>query len=351
MATIRQIAREAGVSVGTVSNVLNENGNVTSATRERVRKVIQRHNYRPNPVARSLSTRRTGTLGLIVSNISNPFSSELARGAIETAQQAGHGLLVLGAAPDGLDLAEQVNTLVQQWVDGILITSEPLPENKLSQLVCRDTPLVMMDYARPPHPNVIGLINFDWEAAGYAAAQHLLALGHRRIGYIGGIADHPSSRLRARGYRCALEEAGCFTSVNLQRAGNFLAAGGYRTAHELLQLAAPPTALITANDLMALGALQAIAERGLHVPEDISLVGMDDIPYAGFLSPPLTTIHLPCYRAGQIGVQMLLDATPPQTQLQCIVLPTHIVERRSTALVKEARAERTMARPEGEEQR
>jgi len=147
MITIRQIAREAGVSVGTVSNVLNENGNVTEATRARVQEVIQRHHYQPSRVARSLSTHRTGTLGLIVSNISNPFSSELARGAIETAQKANHGLLVLGAAPDGLDLLAQVNTLVHQWVDGILITSEPLPDAKLSQLACNNTPLVMRDSA------------------------------------------------------------------------------------------------------------------------------------------------------------------------------------------------------------
>jgi LacI family transcriptional regulator len=333
MATIKQIAREAGVSVGTVSNVLNDHNNVAPATRERVLRVIRQHNFRPSKVARSLSTHRTGTLGLIVSNISNPFSSELARGAIETAQTAGQGLLVLGAAPDGLDLPTQVDTLVHQWVDGILITSEPLPDGKLNQLPCGNTPLVMMDYAEPPHPNVIGLISFDWEAAGYAATAHLLALGHRRIGYIGGIQDHPSSRLRRLGYQRALAEAGIPLDPALERNGNFLAAGGDEAARALLALPSPPTAMITANDLMALGALQAIAERGLRVPNDISLVGMDDIPYASFLSPPLTTIHLPSYRAGQVGIQMLLDAEQPNAELQRVVLPTHLVERASTRAV------------------
>jgi LacI family transcriptional regulator len=331
MATIRQIAREAGVSVGTVSNVLNKNGNVTAETRERVLTVIRRHNYRPSTVARSLSTRRTGTLGLIISNISNPFSSELARGAIEMAQEAGHGLLVLGAAPDGLDLAEQVDTLVRQWVDGILITSEPLPAYKMRQLVCPETLLVMMDYEQPPHANVIGLIGFDWEAAGYAAAHHLLSLGHQRIGYIGGIFDHPSSRLRAIGFHRALAEAGAPVDPLLECSGNFLADGGYEAARVLLSLADPPTGLITANDLMALGALQAIAEFGLRAPNDISLVGMDDIPYANFLSPPLTTVNLPSYRAGQIGIQMLLEMDELNTSVQRIVLPTHLVERSSTA--------------------
>ncbi len=334
MTTIRQIAREAGVSVGTVSNVLNENENVALATRERVQLVIQQHNYRPSHVARSLSTRRTGTLGLIVSNISNPFSSELARGAIETAQQAGHGLLVLGAAPDGLDLPTQVETLVHQWVDGILITSDPLPDSRLSQLPCGDTPLVMMDYAQPPHRNVIGLINFDWEAAGYAATMHLLHLGHRRIGYIGGIADHPSSHARAQGYHRALHEMAVPLDLVLERGGDFLATGGYQVARTLLALPNPPTALVTANDLMALGALQAIAEAGWQTPNDISLVGMDDIPYASFISPPLTTIHLSSYRAGQIGIQMLLEADRTRPALQRIMLPTHLVERCSTALVR-----------------
>ena len=333
MATIRQIAREAGVSVGTVSNVLNGNDNVALVTRERVRAVIQQHNYQPSNVARSLSTHRTGTLGLIVSNISNPFSSELARGAIETAQESGHGLLVLGAAPDGHDLPRQVDTLVRQWVDGILITSDPLPDNRLSQLACGDTPLVMMDYAQPPHRNVIGLINFDWEAAGYAATMHLRQRGHRRIGYIGGISDHPSSRLRALGYHKALTETGTLADTTLERAGNFLADGGHQAARTLLDLPDPPTAIVTANDLMALGALQAITERGLRVPNDISLVGMDDIPYASFISPPLTTIHLSSYRAGQIGIQMLLAADRTHATLQRIMLPTHLVERASTALV------------------
>ena len=334
MATIRQIAREAGVSVGTVSNVLNNNNNVALATRERVQMVIRRHNFRPSTVARSLSTHRTGMLGLIVSNISNPFSSELARGAIESAQRAGHGLLVLGAAADGLDLPTQVDTLVHQWVDGILITSEPLPEHKLNQLPCGNTPLFMMDCAQPPHPNVIGLISFDWEAAGYAAARHLLLLGHRRIGYIGGIADHPSSRLREQGVQRALSEAGVAIDPVLECSGNFLADGGYQAARLLLGLPEPPTALITANDLMALGALQAIGESGLQAPNDISLVGMDDIPYANFLSPPLTTINLPSYRAGQIGIQMLLDAGQQNAALQRIVLPTRLVERSSTLAIQ-----------------
>ncbi|CAN5630171.1 ribose operon transcriptional repressor RbsR [soil metagenome] len=333
MTTIRQIAREAGVSVGTVSNVLNDNDNVALATRERVQLVIQQHNYRPSNVARSLSTRRTGTLGLIVSNISNPFSSELARGAIETAQQASHGLLVLGAAPDGLDLPTQVETLVRQWVDGILITSEPLADSRISQLPCGDTPLVMMDYGQPPHRNVIGLINFDWEAAGYAATSHLLQLGHCRIGYIGGIADHPSSRLRAQGYHRALRAMNIAIDPTLECGGDFLATGGYQVACMLLAMPNPPTAIVTANDLMALGALQAIAESGLQTPNHISLVGMDDIPYASFLSPPLTTIHLPSYRAGQIGIQMLLEADRTHPTLQRILLPTHLVERRSTAFV------------------
>ena len=338
MTTIRQIAREAGVSVGTVSNVLNDNANVAWATRERVQTVIQQHNYRPSNVARSLSTRRTSTLGLIVSNISNPFSSELARGAIETAQKAGHGLLVMGAAPDGLDLPTQVDTLVQQWVDGILITSEPLPDSRLSQLPCGDTPLVMMDYPQPPHRNVIGLINFDWEAAGYAATYHLRQLGHQRIGYIGGISGHPSSRLRAQGYHKALTETGMALDPMLECAGDFLKEGGYQAARTLLALTNPPTALLTANDLMALGALQAITEGGWRVPDDISLVGMDDIPYASFLSTPLTTIHLSSYRVGQIGIQMLLEADRTHASLQQITLPTHLVERRSTALMNRRQA-------------
>jgi LacI family transcriptional regulator len=147
--------------------------------------------------------------------------------------------------------------------------------------------------------------------------------------------DHPSSRLRAQGYSKALAEAGIPVFTELQRAGNFLADGGYQGTQALLQLPEPPTALITANDLMALGALQAVVEAGLRVPDDISLVGMDDIPYVNLLSPPLTTIHLPSYTAGQLGIQMLLEADPTQSTPQRIVLPTHLVERGSTTIAKQ----------------
>jgi LacI family transcriptional regulator len=290
MVTIRDIAREAGVSVGTVSNVLNGRDNVTEVTRARVHEVITRYGYRPSAVARGLSTGNTVTLGLIVSNILNPFASSFASGAIEAAQGAGYGLMVMGASHDSHDLSQQVDILVRQWVDGIVIATEPLPERILRQIPFGDTPLVMMDYPAPFHKNVIGLVNFDWQGASYAAIRHLLKLGHRRIGYIGGISDNPSSKLREAGYLDALQEVGIVADRRLIRSGNYLADSGYDGARALLQTSEPPTAILAANDLMAVGAMKAIREQELHVPDDISLIGMDDVFFASLLSPPLTIL-------------------------------------------------------------
>lgn len=333
MTNIRQIAREAGVSVGTVSNVLNNRTNVTNETRKRVLEVIQRYNYHPSAVARSLSTRQTGTLGLVVSNISNPFFSSLAQGAMQTAQKRGCGLLVLGTSHDAHDLPDQVEVLTRQWVDGILIATEPLPERALKNLGSGDTPLVLMDYPQPMGGRVVGLISFDWKTAGTLATYHLLDLGHRRIGFLGGIPEHPSSKLREEGYLDALVAGGVDVDTTLMRSGDYLARSGYTSAMALMKLSAPPTAIVASNDLMALGALQAISELGLRVPNDISIVGMDDIPFAAFLAPPLTTVRAATHEAGRLGVEMLLDAPEADGAAQRVILPTELILRKSTQAV------------------
>ncbi len=332
MVTIRQIAQEAGVSVGTVSNVINNVDRVAPETRARVLEIMRRYNYRPNAIARSLSTHRTRTIGLVISNIGNPFFTDLAQGAIEAAQSRGCGLLVVGAAHD---LPEQIQVLIHHWVDGLFIATQPFSTEVWAQLDFGETPLGIMDHGQPPPPNTIGLISFDWRQGALAATRHLIDLGHRRIGYVGGIPDRSSTLLREEGYRQALAEAGLEVNPDLIRPGDFLTASGYTGARDLLNLADPPTALLMANDLMALGAMQAIAEAGSRIPEDISLVGMDDTFFAAFLAPPLTTVHVPTRVAGRLGIEMLSESAEATMAARRIVLPTQLVTRQSTAPVSQ----------------
>jgi LacI family transcriptional regulator len=304
---------------------------VSEETRERVLNVMRRHNYRPSAIARSLATKRTRTIGLIVSSIFNPFTGQLVDGASEAAHELDCSLILASADYDGHDVPEHVETLLHQWVDGIFLASQPLPEGMLDQLEFGDTPLVIMDHGQPPPANAVGLVGFEWQRAGYLATRHLIELGHRRIGYIGGIPDRSSTLLRNQGYCQALAEAGIAHLPELEVAGDFLTEGGYRCALQLLRQSPRPSALVLANDMMALGALQAANELDLRVPHELSVVGMDDITFASYVAPPLTTVHVPTRELGRRGMHILLEAGTGQAPLQRLTLPVELIIRRSTA--------------------
>jgi DNA-binding LacI/PurR family transcriptional regulator len=328
MTNIRQIAREASVSIGTVSNVLNNYEHISDEVRERVMEVVKKYNYRPSAIARSLSTHRTGMLGLIISLNPTPFYNDLAQGAIEAAQEADIRLLVVAVRYEAVDLPEQVDTLSRQWVDGIFIATQPVPEVVLSHLPAQKTRLVVMDRGQTPPKQAIGVVGFDWQNAGYIATHYLIDLGHERIGYVGGIPGRSSSVLRQRGYLQALREAGIGENPKLMRDGDFFSESGYRQAMDLLAQPSRPTALFLANDLMALGSYRAIAESGLRIPDDVSVVGVDDVFFTPFLAPPLTTVRVPTKEAGRAGIRILLDSTNDEG-LQCVTLPTTLQVRSS----------------------
>ncbi len=335
MTNIRQIAREAGVSVGTVSNVLNHYEHISEPVRERVMEVVRKYNYRPSVIARSLSTRRTGMLGLIISLNPTPFYNDLAQGAIESAQEADVRLLVVAVRYEADDLPEQIDALSRQWVDGIFIATQPVPEDILSQLPAQNPPLVVLDRGQTPPRQTVGLVGFDWQNAGYAATRHLIELGHEQIGYVGGIPGRSSSVLRERGYLQALREAGIREDARLMRDGDFFSESGYRQAMDLLSQPSRPTALFLANDLMALGAYKAIAESGLRIPDDVSVVGVDDVFFTPFLAPPLTTVRVPTKEAGRAGIRILLDSSAgalsgAEEGIRCATLPTTLQVRSST---------------------
>jgi len=330
MATIRQIAHEAGVSVGTVSNVLNKYEHVSDGARKRVLEVIEKYNYYPSAIAQSLSTRKTRTLGLIISLNPTPFYTDLAQGAVEAARAVGSSLMVDAVDYDTRDLLQQVQSLVRQWVDGIFIATQPIGESWLNQIPPLNIPLVIMDRGQIPSNQKVGMIGFDWQAGAYAATRHLIDLGHHRIGYVGGIPGRSSSTLRERGYINALLDAGFPYDPTLVREGDFFTESGYRHARELLSMPERPTALFMANDLMALGAYQAAPELGLHIPDDLSIVGVDNVFFTSYLSPPLTTVNIPTKEAGRMGIRMLLEPAENCEPIQRVILPTRLVVRHST---------------------
>jgi DNA-binding LacI/PurR family transcriptional regulator len=332
MATIREIAKEAGVSVGTVSNVLNDPAVVSPETRERVLEVVRAHNYRPSDIARGLATGRTRTYGLIVSSLFNPFTGGLVQGATEAARDLGCSLLVASATYDGRDVPEQVDALVRKWVDGIFLASQPLPLEIYGQLRFGSTPVVIMDHHGDGSlRNVVGLVGFDWRSAGYQATKHLIDIGHRRIGYVGGIPQRSSTVEREEGYRAALAEAGIQYDPRIHCAGNYLTDSGCHCTKALLSRAEPPTAITLANDMMALGAYQAAAELGMRIPEDVSIVGIDDNFFVAYAAPPLTTVHVPTLELGRLGMRILAEAGRDERKLRHEVLPTELVIRQSSA--------------------
>lgn len=330
MATIREIARESGVSVGTVSNVLNNRRCVSDGLRKRVIEVIELHKYRPNAIARSLSTRKTRTLGLIISLNQTPFYTDLAQGAIEAASIANCSLSVVATAYDGHDLPEQLDVLTHQWVDGIFIAIQPVIDTFFERIIVGNTPLVVMDRGGSHPDTAVGAVGFDWFNGAYIATQHLIELGHRKIGFVSGIPGRSSSILRERGYIQALEDHGIPFRPELYGEGDFFYESGYTRALEMLRLKERPTALFMANDLMAMGVYQAAAELHLRIPEDISVVGIDDNFFTKFLSPPLTTVHIPTKEAGAIGINMLLGNRKANESVQHVLLSTPLVVRSST---------------------
>ena len=330
MTTIREVAREARVSVGTVSNVLNDPAIVSPETCERVLQIMRRRNYRPSAIARSLATGRTRTFGLVVTGNHNPFFAGIVQGAGEVARETGCSLLIACAEDDCRDLPLQVQMLRQQWVDGIFLATQPLPEAAWRELHFGRTPVVIMDRGQLPRQAQASLVGFDWTMAGHQAAQHLLALGHRRIGFVGGIPGRSSSILRENGFRQALAASGVVFDEALHRDGDYFTESGRLRAAELLRLPARerPTALVMGNDMMALGACEAAGLLGLRIPHDISITGIDDNFFAAHMAPPLTTVHVPTLELGREGMRMLVNG---EAGAQRVSLPTRLVTRSSTA--------------------
>jgi LacI family transcriptional regulator len=326
--TIRTVAAKAGVSIATVSRFLNGSAHINAETEAKVREAIADLGYVPNASARGLATNTTQTIALIFPKLSGPFFAELIRGAETEAGAAGYHLLIYSIAGSAAGDDDQTLGLLTTKVDGLILASRGVQQNYVRDLQRQGTPIVLLG----EEPGEIAGDSIRPDNAGGARQMvtHLLEHGYRRIGFIHGPETQTHAQERLRGYCDALHayELSCVPELIVP--GAFDEHSGYTAMQRLLHLHPRPEAVFAANDQMAIGALTAVYESGLRVPEDVALVGFDDIEPARYLRPPLTTVHQDMTGQGRLAVQMLLariqgSETPPETR----VLPTELVIRRS----------------------
>ncbi len=324
--TIREVAQHAGVSYQTVSRVLNNSHEVADATREQVQRAIQELNYHPNAQAVSLSRNRSNIVGLVIHNVGDNFFSQIVAGACQALERNGRYALLMQS--EALGQTTAVEALLQsRRIDGLIIDL-PLfmTLERTEQFAQKQLPIVLLDLQYDIDIDHVRIDNYQ---GAYCATQHLIELGHRRIGMIAGGQNLPVGHLRINGYRAALRHYGIADDPALIFPGAFDVAAGVDGAHYLLGLATPPSAIFASNDLIAFGAMQVLYERGLRIPQDLSLIGFDDIPQAAYVFPPLTTMRQPLREIGRLGgehICRVLDGTAA-TPLRCILTPELVIRK------------------------
>jgi LacI family transcriptional regulator, repressor for deo operon, udp, cdd, tsx, nupC, and nupG len=333
VANIKDIAKMAGVSVATVSRALSQPGVVKESTIKKVEAAIRKLDYKPNAMAAGLRRQKSDNIIVVVPNIHNPFYSGVVQGIENIAHGNGYKVL-LGETQDNQARLDRYTEMVhRKQADGLILLGSLLPSDvKASLRNGRDAsiPLVLAcEYFKGlDSPNV----QIDNLKAAALAVEHLLKLGHARIAKITGPAGNPLSRDRLNGYKSALKDAKLAFNPKLVVDGDFTVSSGYEAMKNLLKQTPKPTAVFCSNDEMAIGALKAIKEKGLRVPEDISVVGFDNLRFAEYCSPALTTIAQPNVQIGEVAMQLmmdLLDDGPKKTKP--IVLPHSLIVRESTA--------------------
>jgi LacI family transcriptional regulator len=328
-ATIREVARAAGVSVATVSRVLNGKGPVREDTSRSVRTAADRLRYVPHGGARSLITRRTNAVGVLLPDLFGEFFSEAIRGIDRAARGAGYQLLVSGSHGDRAQ-AETALRAMRGRVDGLVVMSPSVDGPTLSANLPEGWPVMLLNCA--VDGAAFDSINIDNEGGAAAMVRHLAGLGHRRIAHVMGPADNWDARERLRGYRRAVRAANAEDTRDLEVSGDFTEESGYRTARLVLGMKPPPTAIFAANDSMAIGLLSAFQEMGVRVPGDVAVGGFDDVPIARFMTPPLSSVAVSIADLGTRAMERLLAAFRDGSRhVPCHeTLPTRLVARRSS---------------------
>lgn len=346
-ATLTDIAAKTGVAPMTVSRVVNGTGYVSAETRERVLEAVESMNYRPNGVARSLKRRQTDTVGLVLGDISNPYSAELADAVRERLRLSGYNLFICVSDNTAAEDLTAFDALADHNIDGIIVATRSNDEGDkhLRDIVGNGIPVVVI--GRDFKHDAVDSIAADNRSGGFEATQHLIDLGHRRIGFIGADIANLGSLKRLQGYVEALAAHDIELDERLVTGRKDAVSGfpgystekmGYEGMKRLLSLPNPPTAVFARNDFTAIGAMTAIKEAGLSIPKDVAIVGFDDIPMASHTSPPLTTVRQPVRLQGRLAAEMLLrrideiGADEPSARRENI-LTCELIVRESTVAV------------------
>jgi len=336
-ASLRDVAERAGVSFQTVSKVLNGAGRVAPKTRQRILDTADELGYRPNSLARGLAMRRTHTIGFIASGLASFVLDPLMHGAEREARARGYFTIVALAEGDEDQAELLVHQLIERRVDGIVSAALTLQQSRrYGDLLRRLTPSVCIF---PVHGGGLPLIGEDPQLTGLLATRHLVGLGHRNIATIIGAVDRTGVNGRLRGYHEALGEVGVSPDATLVDVGHWTPWGGYDAMGRLLDRAPGITALFAHNDHMAIGAIRALHDRGLRVPDDCAVVGCDDIDVARYVIPALTTVRISFERSGETAVRLLVDRleklTPPPER---VILPIELIVRSSCGFPAAARS-------------
>lgn len=329
MATMKDIARLAGVSTSTVSHVINKSRFVSDEIAERVNNAAQQLNYAPSALARSLKMNRTKTIGMLVTTSTNPFFGEVVKGVERSCYHKGYNLILCNTEGDNQRMKASINTLLQKRVDGLLLMCSTLEGERLDVFDrYPDIPVVVMDWG--PILFASDKIQDNSLQGGYMAAKHLIECGHKEIGCITGPLIRHQAQMRYEGYKRALAEAGIAINPDWIVESDFECEGGYQAFEKLYERGKLPSALFVSNDMMAMGVIQAASQRGLRIPDDLSLIGYDDVHIAKFMTPALTTIHQPKYRLGKAAVDTLLYRLEnPDTTAQVVQLEPTLMVRSS----------------------
>lgn len=330
MATIQDVATHAGVAPITVSRVLNHSGYVSEATRQRVEAAAAELDYVPNLLARGLRSNRTNTLALVLTDITNPFWTTVARGVEDAARARGFSVILCNTDENEAKQAQYVDVLIRKRMDGFLLAparSTPDPIHKIQKQA--NAPVVVLD--RRIAGAEVDLVCGDSYGGSYALTRYLLDLGHRQIGVLSGPQTVSTAAERVAGYVAALQETGVELCSELIQYGEYTVESGYAMMRQLLCAASQPTAIFATNNFIAIGALQQLREAGLRVPADISLVGFDDLPMSWNTEPFLTVAVQPAYEIGQQAANLLIDRITQQdtSEPREIILPAELVIRQS----------------------
>ncbi|WP_082233179.1 LacI family DNA-binding transcriptional regulator [Halobacillus massiliensis] len=330
MATIKDVAKRAGVAVSTASYALNGINKVSSATIEKVLKAAQELNYKKSGTASDLKRTKTNTIALILSDLSGPYFSELIKGVQEATASNGYDLIACSSV--GGDKSTASKFLKEKRVDGAIVLAQNISSELINASAREDFPVIVLD-RKVDSPYALH-VKVNNRQGGYEATQYMINKGHRTIAYISGPLNSHDNEERFKGYLQALEDHDLPYQSRWKISGDFTREGGYRATKMMIAQQNLPEAVFYANDEMAIGGLQAFAEKNLKVPEDISVAGFDDIQLSEYVNPPLTTVRQPKYEAGALAVHLIFQMLAGEKVEKTYNLPTDFVERLSVRAKK-----------------